>query len=111
MPPACPAWTRTTRVPTADTPRPVSPSRHDSLFLFRKAGCPVTALLGLAALVLPLALAARSRRLSLLAGILCVVVGYYLAASGTATIMRQEITDALSFAVGHFSRLIPDIAS
>ncbi|WP_250283871.1 hypothetical protein [Frankia sp. CiP1_Cm_nod2] len=69
----------------------------------------MTALLGLAALVLPLALAARSRRLSLLAGILCVVVGYYLAESGATAVMRQEITDALSFAVDTFSRMISGI--
>ncbi len=61
-------------------------------------------------LVVAIVVLSRSRTLSFLAAILCVVLGYYISATGVIPILRHEIADALSYAMERITRLIPGIA-
>jgi hypothetical protein len=70
----------------------------------------VTAVSVVVVLVIAAAVLSRSRRLSFAAGLLCIGLGYYLAASGAVETARGELADALSHALGQIARLIPGIA-
>ncbi len=61
-------------------------------------------------LVLAIVALSRSRTLSFLAAILCVVLGYYLAVTGVLPMLRHEIASVLSDVVERIIRLIPGIA-
>ncbi len=61
-------------------------------------------------LVVAIVALSRSRTLSFLAAVLCVVLGYYLAVAGVVPMLRHEIADGLTSVMEQMTRLIPGIA-